>query len=267
MSQQLVEHARQADASPTDRAYLEGDVIAMIIAGSDTIASAMVYALYHLAIEPTYQSAILEEIEAANWKGPTDMQTLQNLPLLDGVVKETLRLHPPVVTGGPRDTGPDGLLIAGRFIPPYTTVITPRYTIARCKCEKYFHTFPTSRSYFSATDRPARAVSTSFSNPDAFLPLRWTSGGQMEAHDTRAFAPFGAGKYACIGRALAMRQLKLTLVRLISRYDIRLAPGEQGTEVVTNMRDQFTAVPGKLRLCFFRKGSDKEMGDHVQVSG
>ena len=60
-----------------------------------------------------------------------DPRALQGLDHLNGCINEILRLHPSVPTGGYRETPPEGVMIAGRFIPGNTTVVAPRYTIGR----------------------------------------------------------------------------------------------------------------------------------------
>lgn len=107
----------------------------MVIAGSDTLACTLVYALFHLAKEPQFQDEILRELKGLDTPGDDffGVPRLHNLPFLGAFINETLRLHNPVPTGTPRDTGPEGLTIAGRYIPPFTRVVAPRYQIARCR--------------------------------------------------------------------------------------------------------------------------------------
>ena len=61
-----------------------------------------------------------------------DRRKLHSLPHLNGVINETLRLYPPVPMHGSRETPPEGITIAGQFIPGGTTLFAPRYTIHRC---------------------------------------------------------------------------------------------------------------------------------------
>ena len=101
---------------------------------SDTVATTLTYVFYHLARSASYQDLIRQEL--SQLLSIYDITSLQKLPGLQSVITETLRLHPPLPTGGPRETGPEGLYIAGTYIPPYTTVVAPRYTIAR---REYFY--------------------------------------------------------------------------------------------------------------------------------
>ena len=68
--------------------------------------------------------------------------------------------------------------------------------------------------------------------------------------DKTAFTPFSIGRYACVGKNLALAELRFVTALLVSNYDINFAPGEDGTRVCEDMKDQFTAAPGKLELVF-----------------
>ena len=63
-----------------------------------------------------------------------DFAILQKLPHLNGIINETLRLHPAVPTGGLRETPSGGAVICGRFVPGNIVVCAPRYTLSRRKC-------------------------------------------------------------------------------------------------------------------------------------
>lgn len=72
----------------------------------------------------------------------------------------------------------------------------------------------------------------------------------MSPHDTRAFAPFGAGRYGCIGRGLALRQVRIFLATMVSKFRVELAEGEDGIGIDRDMRDDFTALPGAVSMRF-----------------
>ena len=74
---------------------------------------------------------VQEELDATG--NIEDFDILQKLPHLNGVINETLRLHPGVPTGGLRETPPGGAVICGRFVPGNTVICAPRYTIGRRK--------------------------------------------------------------------------------------------------------------------------------------
>lgn len=73
-----------------------------------------------------------KELEETN--NVEDFAIPQQLLHLNGIINETLRLHPAVRTGGLRETPPGGAFICGRFVPGNIVVCAPRYTLSRRKC-------------------------------------------------------------------------------------------------------------------------------------
>jgi len=94
--------------------YLIGDASVIIVAGSDTTAIALTFLLYHLTKYPHHVEKLRKELEGVNVH---DNIALQPLPHLNAVINETLRLLPPGLTIGLRQTPPEGLRIGETFIP------------------------------------------------------------------------------------------------------------------------------------------------------
>lgn len=66
----------------------------------------------------------------------------------------------------------------------------------------------------------------------------------------KAFAPFSLGPYGCIGRPLALMELRLVIARVLAVFEVGLAEGEDGRALLEGSRDHFTLECGALRLCF-----------------
>ena len=98
---------------------------------SHTVATTLVYLFYSLAMNPYIQTKLRSELATI----PSLFQTgsLKDLHYLEAVINETLRLYSVLPTGGIRQTGCEGVYIAGLYIPPYTMIVVPRYSISRCK--------------------------------------------------------------------------------------------------------------------------------------
>lgn len=64
------------------------------------------------------------------------------------------------------------------------------------------------------------------------------------------------GEYNCIGRPVALLNLRTTLARLITEFDIQQAPGETGEKVFKDSRDSFVIYWGELNLIFNPRKSD-----------
>lgn len=106
----------------------------------------MVYLFYHLTLEPQHAKIIREELQIL--ETIYDPQALKTLDHLNGAINEILRLHPSVPTGGYRESPPEGLEIAGRFIPGNTTIVAPRYTMGRRTCFSSFTFLQTFQDRF-----------------------------------------------------------------------------------------------------------------------
>lgn len=103
-----------------------------IIAGADTNAITVSNICFLLCRHPEYQAKLYAELaDLPAAEGIVDDQHLVGIPLLLGIINESLRLHPPVPTGVQRVTPPEGATIAGRFIPGEMVVTTPTYSLHR----------------------------------------------------------------------------------------------------------------------------------------
>lgn len=86
-----------------------------------------------------------------------------------------------------------------------------------------------------------------FLDPDKFSPERWRDPTEEMK---LMFMPFSVGTRACLGRTLAMMELKMICATLLRRYNVNLAPGT--TEETMKMTDHFLVIPkgGKCDLIF-----------------
>ena len=116
-----------------EKLLLAGDARLIIVAGSDTTATTLAFAFFEMCKEPSQMQKIRDELKQATGKEDFDVHALSNLLHLNGVINETLRLHPAVPGGVYRNTGPEGITIGDTYIPGEVTVLTPTYTIQRCK--------------------------------------------------------------------------------------------------------------------------------------
>ena len=112
----------------------------MLIASkfSDTTAAALTHILLELARHPEHVQKLREELAAYTQEPFMDVlhQKIAHLDHLNGVIYETLRLHPPVPTALQRQTPAEGIEIGGVYIPGNVNVWCPQYVIGRSKCSK-----------------------------------------------------------------------------------------------------------------------------------
>lgn len=220
VSHWLIDASLKRGSLNADREWLNGDAVTIIIAGSDTIAPTLVFAFYELARNPLHQDKLLNELRDVNIYNSAQLQRCAHL---NAIINETLRLHPPVPTGGYRQSPPGGLTVDGIYVPGNVTIVTPRYSLAR--------------------------LESSYESASQWIPDRWTTRPDM-IKDVRGFAPFSQGRFNCVGKALAMREMRFVIAILIQRFQVDFPEHDKGETLFDNLKDQFTAAPGKLKLRF-----------------
>lgn len=87
------------------------------------------FLFYHMALHPGPTEVLRKDLQTLD--SLHDVNALLSLPSMNGFINETLRLYPTTPTGGYRVTPPEGLHVAGRYIPGGTTVVAPAYNIGR----------------------------------------------------------------------------------------------------------------------------------------
>lgn len=112
-------------------ATLNSEPSHLLISPSDTTAFVQTLVFYRLCAHPDHQSKIRAEL--ATLETDVDTADLAHLSHLNAFIEETMRLHTPSPAYGERVTGPEGVTIGGRWIPPNTIIMPGRYMIARCK--------------------------------------------------------------------------------------------------------------------------------------
>jgi cytochrome P450 len=178
--------------------------------------------LFYLAKDPKVQQLLREEVkDAMSPDSPPNWPKLTQLPLLDGILQETLRMHPPVPTGMPRNTPTTGAQIGDLFVPSDVIVSVPTWSIQRD--ERYFE------------------------KPNEWIPERWFSKPDL-IRDRRAQIPFSIGPFNCAGKYFAIMEAKVFIAKVVTAFDIGFAPGEDGTSLLTNNKDWLTMWLPDLRL-------------------
>lgn len=71
--------------------------------------------------------------------------------------------------------------------------------------------------------------------------------------DRTAWAAFSSGPYGCIGKPLALLNIRTTVARLLMRYEIKFAYAGNGDSCETGAMEHFNLAPGALDLCFTKR--------------
>jgi cytochrome P450 len=170
---------------------LIGHISTLFAAGHETTSSALSWTLYLLSQHPNVLSDLLAEIKNVNVDDP-DSELLANLPVLEAVIKESLRILPPAPINArvaSMDTD-----IGGYSIPAGTEIIASIY---------HTHHNP---DYFI--------------EPDRFNPDRWFS---IEP-SIYEYCPFSFGPRMCIGSEFAKMEMRLILFHILRTYVLELSP-------------------------------------------
>jgi len=176
----------------TDQDILE-EVNTFMFAGHDTTSSAIGFTCYCLGKFPHIQQKLYEELVSIYGTEPNNLtiKDLAKSEYLDMVVKESLRMFPPVSTYS-RFLNED-LKLPSYVIPAGASVIVHAYTLHRNP-----EIYP---------------------KPDEFIPERFSKEASAERHPF-AFVPFSAGPRNCIGQKYAMLELKLTIIDIVTNFEL-----------------------------------------------
>jgi len=179
--------------------WLRDVVLNFVIAGRDTTACTLSWMFYILATHPKIQQKLQDELDTKF--PPGSMPTIQavspkELPYLNGVVYETLRLYPPVPSDGKRCMQ-DDVLPDGTQIPANTRMGFLIYAMGR-DADKY-------------------------PNPLEVKPERWIPFKEPSPFD---FPVFQAGPRICLGMNMALFETKIAAAMVLREYSFKMAPGE-----------------------------------------
>ncbi|KAL4999160.1 cytochrome P450 [Aspergillus recurvatus] len=226
------------DLTADEKNLLYGDARLIVIAGSDTTAGTLSAIFYELVQHPEHITKLRAELEPYCIENDNPKKTeflhskIAHLDHLNGVINEGLRLYPAVPSSLQRKTPPEGIVVDGTHIPGDMHVFCPLYTIGRSEL--------------------------AYDHPEEFIPERWYSKPEL-VRNKCAFAPFSLGHFNCIGRPLALMNLRVTLAQLITEFDVQFAPGEDGKRFLADAKDNFVMYFGKLELAFSRRERDRKL--------
>ena len=189
----LLLSARNDEGKALSERQIRDELVTMIVAGHETVASVLTWCLALLASHPDIQQQVREESTAVVGRGRLSLDALAEMTLVRAVIDETMRLYPPAWLIS-RKAEVDAEL-AGALIPEGALVIMSPYLVHR---------------------HPAY-----WCNPEVFDPMRFV-GTEVPRE---AFIPFGAGPRQCIGRDFAYAEVVALLALLIVHFDFAHTPG------------------------------------------
>ena len=178
---------------------LRDEVFSLLMAGHETTANALGWALYLLAQHAAADQRLYEEVRAAiTGRDRFEPADLERLPYAKKVILETLRLYPPAWFVG--RTALENVEIGGFVIPGGSSILMSQFV----------------------AHRDARH----FEDPGSFRPERWTE-SYVAALPRGAYFPFSAGDRHCLGEGFAWLEALLALATFIERWRFELVPGQK----------------------------------------
>jgi cytochrome P450 len=174
-------------------ALIRDQLLTMLIAGHDTSTALLAWTLYLLGRHPRILAQVQAEVDAALGAMPPSAGQVAGLPLLEQVIKETLRLYPPIHVGN-RQVHTDTQL-QGYDVPAGTRVMVSIYLSHR---------------------HPAYWI-----EPGRFCPARFDP-EQTRQQPPLTYLPFGGGPRYCIGAAFAQVEARAVLARLLQTFEFEL---------------------------------------------
>jgi cytochrome P450 len=190
--------ARDEDGSPMSDRQVRDELVTLFLAGHETTAVALSFCFYLLAQHPEVEARLAAELHNVLQGQPPTAAHVSRLTYTEWVVKEAMRLYPPVPSIGREALG--DCEIGGYPVRKGTQLTMIQWVVHR-----------DPRWY---------------DDPEAFRPERWDH--DLARHRPRcAYFPFGDGPRVCIGNHFAMMEAVLILATVATRYRLALAPGQK----------------------------------------
>jgi unspecific monooxygenase len=186
----LLMAARDEAGQPMTDQELRDELMTLLLAGHETTATALTWALYWIHHLPEVKDKLLKELDSLG--DDPDLSMITRLPYLNAVCSETLRIYPIALIAAPRIVKSPLELMGYEFEPD--VMLAPCIYLIHRREDLY----PEPTQF-----KPERFLERQFSPYEYF--------------------PFGGGSRRCIGAAFALYEMKLALAYILSHYQLALA--------------------------------------------
>ena len=213
----LLLEARDEAGNPMSNEEIKDELLTMLLAGHETTASALAWALYWIDNIPSVREKLRAEL--ATLPNNSDKVAITKLPYLSAVCQETLRIDP-IVTNAFSRVVQKPIEIMGYQLEPGMVAIVSIYLTHHRE--------------------------DIYPEPKQFKPERFWE-RQFSPYE---YLPFGGGSRRCIGSAFALFEMKLVLAIILSQYELKLVPNQRIRPV---RRGVTMAPPGNMRMVVKQK--------------
>jgi cytochrome P450 len=179
---------------------IRDQLLTMLIAGHDTSTALLAWVLFLLGSHPQWMAQMKKEVDAVltSASEPPTAEQLNRLQITDQVIKEALRIYPPIHVGN--RFAKEDVNLQGYRLPAGTRLMCSIYLTHRDK--------------------------NIWEEPEQFRPERFER-SQEQKRPPLAYVPFGGGPRNCIGAAFAQVEAKVVLARLLQCFDLELLNASQ----------------------------------------
>ncbi|MFI6214204.1 cytochrome P450 [Nocardia brasiliensis] len=175
---------------------ITGMFISMMFAGHHTTSGTAAWTVIELLRHPDWLRRVVTELDELYADGADiSFGALRRIPQLEAVVKEALRLHPPLIV---------------------------LMRVARADFDVCGHRIAPG-DLVAATPAVSNRIAADFPQPDLFDPARYLDPEQEDIVNRWTWIPFGAGRHRCVGAAFALMQLKAIFSILLRDWEFEMA--------------------------------------------
>ncbi|WP_280409914.1 cytochrome P450 [Nocardia brasiliensis] len=175
---------------------ITGMFISMMFAGHHTTSGTAAWTVIELLRHPEWLRRVVTELDELYADGADiSFGALRRIPQLEAVVKESLRLHPPLIV---------------------------LMRVARADFDVCGHRIAPG-DLVAATPAVSNRIAADFPQPDLFDPARYLDPKQEDIVNRWTWIPFGAGRHRCVGAAFALMQLKAIFSILLRDWEFEMA--------------------------------------------
>ncbi|MBF2015762.1 MAG: cytochrome P450 [Rivularia sp. T60_A2020_040] len=202
----LLMSARDEEGEKMTDKELRDQLVSLLLLGYETTSGVLAWLFYLIHSHPEVKKKLINELQSLD--NTTSPETITQLPYLNAVCCETMRLHPIALICTPRMTL-DKIEVAGKKYDSGTVLVPSIYLAHRREA--------------------------TYQQPDKFIPERFLN----QKFSPFEYLPFGGGYRSCIGSAFAMYEMKLILTTILSKFELELTDKKP----VKPMRRGITIVP------------------------
>lgn len=193
--QMLLDARYEGTNEAMDDKQLRDEIITLIVAGHETVATALMWCFYLLSKHPAEERKLVQEIDRKLEGRAPSAQDVHGLDYVSAVVQETMRLIPPVWLVTRKAEKAD--VINGYHVPEGALIIMSPYILHR-----HPELWP---------------------NPEGFDPKRWEPEA-VKARPRMAYLPFAGGPHICIGDRFAQFEIAIVLSMVLQHVQLDLVP-------------------------------------------